>query len=297
MARRYAFQKYHGCGNDFIMIDELSGRKTSQKNRSRLAKILTDRHFGIGADGVIFIERALGFDGSMRLFEPAGNEADMCGNGMRCVGAYLMEKLGKDSTSVLSKDGPKKITRADDEYSVDMGAVRTTGRALRAYYAAVRHDSESMMNIRIKVGKGSLAGALVNSGEPHFVTRTKTLDSLDVPRIGDIVNAEKRLFPKGVNLNFVQVLSAHRISLRTYERGVYDETLACGTGATASAAVSEILAWVRPGPVTVLTRGGSIRIELQDDGTALMTGPAVSVFDGSFEDPGEGRTAINCSSV
>lgn len=290
MARRYEFQKYQGCGNDFVMIDELKGRKTPDRERSRLAKMLTDRHFGVGADGVIFIESARGFDGFMRLFEPAGNEADMCGNGVRCVGAYLMEGSRKDSVRVLSKDGPKKVTRIDDEFSVEMGVVRTTSRYLKAYYAVVRGDSDSMMDIRIRTRGISLRGALVNSGEPHFVTKTKALDSLDVPHIGHAVNANKRIFPKGVNLNFVQVVSENSIRIRTYERGVYDETMACGTGATASAAVATMLGWVRSEPVAVVTKGGRIRIHLEDDGTALMVGPAVRVFQGSLEiHPKSGR--------
>jgi len=283
MVREYRFEKYQGCGNDFVMIDEMKGRKTPDKERSSVARTLTDRHFGIGADGVIFIESARGLDGSMRLFEPAGNEADMCGNGMRCVGAYLMAKLKKDEVLVLSRDGVKRVKSVRDEFSVEMGPVRTLGRDLKEYYAAVRSDSASMMDIRIGSGENALRGALVNSGEPHFVTRTKALDSLDVPRIGDAINADKKRFPKGVNLNFVQTTSRDRIRIRTYERGVYDETMACGTGATASAAVAVMLRWVRPGPVSVVTRGGRIGIQLRDEGTALMTGPARKVFEGTVE--------------
>lgn len=280
MTKRFAFQKYHGCGNDFIIVDELRGRKTPDGERSRLAKKLTDRHFGVGADGIIFIERARGADGSMRLFEPAGNEADMCGNGMRCVGAYLMDKLGRDSVDVLSRDGVKRVTRAGQDYSVEMGVVRTTGLHLRSYYTGVKRDSDSMMRLRLRAGRKSLTGALVNSGEPHFVTRTRALDSLEVPEIGDTVNKDRRHFPRGVNLNFVQVDSPHAIRIRTYERGVYDETLSCGTGATASAAVSVMLGWVRPGTVTVATRGGRLRIALGQDGQAVMSGPASLVFEG-----------------
>ncbi len=282
MARRLAFQKYHGCGNDFIIVDEMSGRKTPDGERSRLARQLTDRHFGIGADGMIFIERASGADGSMRLFEPAGNEADMCGNGMRCVGAYLADKLGRNSVDVLSRDGIKRVTRTGRDFSVEMGAVRTTGRDLRSYYTGVKRDSDSMMRLRLRAGTKSLTGALVNSGEPHFVTKTRTLDTLKVPEIGNSVNKDKRRFPKGVNLNFVQVASSHAIKIRTYERGVYDETMSCGTGATASAAVSVMLGWIRPGPVTVATRGGRLRIAFRQDGQAVMSGPASLIFEGAL---------------
>jgi diaminopimelate epimerase len=283
MTRRLAFQKYHGCGNDFIIVDETRGRKTPDGERSRLAQRLTDRHFGIGADGIIFIERAPGADGSMRLFEPAGNEADMCGNGIRCVGAYLMGKLERDFVDVLSKDGVKRVTRVGRDYSVEMGVVRTTGLHLRDYYTGVKRDSDSMMRLRLRVGSKSLTGALVNSGEPHFITRTMALDALKVPEMGDTINKDRRRFPKGVNLNFVEVTSPHAIRIRTYERGVYDETLSCGTGATASAAVSVMLAWVRPGTVTVATRGGRLRIAFREGGQAVMSGPASLVFEGVLE--------------
>jgi diaminopimelate epimerase len=295
MTRRLAFQKYHGCGNDFIIIDEMRGRTTPDGERSRLAKMLTDRHFGIGADGLIFIERAKGADGSMRLFEPAGNEADMCGNGMRCVGAYIMEKLGKDSVDVLSKDGLKKVVRAGRGYSVEMGVVRTTGHYLKKYYTGAARDSDSMMRVRIRAGRRYLTGALVNSGEPHFVTRTADLEPLRVRDIGDTVNADRKSFPLGVNLNFVQATSSRSIRIRTYERGVYDETLACGTGATASAAVSLMLGWVRAAPVTVVTKGGAIRIALMEDGTAVMSGPAVRVYEGVLELPSRPGRGLSCS--
>lgn len=283
MKRELKFTKFHGCGNDFIIVDEMHGRKTTDTERSRLARMLTDRHFGIGADGMIFVERARGVDGLMRLFEPAGNEADMCGNGMRCLGAYLMDTLGKDLVDVLSKDGVKRIARDGRGYSVEMGRVRTSGRHLRSYYAGVRHDSDSMMHVRISAGGRSLTGALVNSGEPHFVSRTRDLASLRVSEIGDAVNSDKRVFPRGVNLDFVRVTSPHTIRIRTYERGVFGETLACGTGATASAGVSAMLGWVRPGPVTVVTEGGRIQVSFRDEGSAVMTGPAVRVFEGTLE--------------
>src|SRR4030042_3553657 len=107
MRKKLRFTKYHGCGNDFIVIDEVDGTRTPDKLRSRLATMLCDRRFQIGADGVIFVEKARGVDGSMRHFEPAGNEADMCGNGIRCVASYLSEKLGKSHVKVLTRDGGK----------------------------------------------------------------------------------------------------------------------------------------------------------------------------------------------
>lgn len=280
MKRDFRFLKYQGCGNDFIIVDEMSGRKTPDPERSRLARILTDRRFRVGADGLIFVESAPGADGSMRLFEPAGNEADMCGNGIRCVADYLFRKLGKNELDVMTRDGPKRIVRMGSEYRVDMGLVRTTLRDLRQYIRQNGGPTESMMDIEVQAGRRPLRGALVNSGEPHLVFRSRKLESEDVDGLGTMVNADKKKFPKGVNLNFVQVEGPHTIKVRTYERGVYAETLACGTGATASAAVALLKGWVKPGPVKVLPPGGTLTIEMEENGRAYMTGPAECEFEG-----------------
>lgn len=280
MKRELRFTKYHGCGNDFLVIDETGGKRTSDLARSKLARKLTDRHFQVGADGLMFLEPARGFDCSMRLFEPAGNEADMCGNGIRCIAAYLMERLGKDEVDILTRDGLKHISRVGGEYSVEMGEIRTTRVDLRAYVTDKGKSTDSMLAMTFKAGGRDYKGSIVNSGEPHIVVRARDLDEVDVVAIGDSTNENRKRFPKGVNLNFVEVAGPHSIKVRTYERGVYGETLACGTGATASAAVALLLGWVRPGEVHVLTRGGRLRIQLDKDGKARMTGPATRAYEG-----------------
>lgn len=281
MRRDFSFVKYQGCGNDFIIRDELAGPTTPDRARSKLARELTERHFKVGADGVIFIEKAKGVDGSMRLFEPAGNEADMCGNGIRCVASYLMDKLGKDAVEVLTRDGVKRIVRVGDQFRVDMGIVRTDRASLRQYFTDTGPSDDSMLAFSVRAGKRALNGAIVNSGEPHIVVRTDDLSGEDVRALGEAVNADKSRFPTGVNLNMLEVAGPHSIKIRTYERGVYDETLACGTGATAGAAVSLLLGWVKPGPVAVETRGGRMSIELSEDKRAFMTGPARLEFEGT----------------
>jgi diaminopimelate epimerase len=276
----FRFVKYQGCGNDFIIKDELDDPRTPDRDRSALAKKLCDRHFKVGADGLIFLERAKGVDGSMRLFEPAGNEADMCGNGIRCIASYLTEKLGKSEVDVLTRDGVKHVIRKGNSYTVDMGLIRTKRKDLGEYISDKGKAVDSMLDIAIHAGKRVFRGSLVNSGEPHFVVRTTDLGSLDVREIGDTINGNHKRFPKGVNLNFVQVIGPSRISIRTYERGVYDETLACGTGATASAAVALMLGWVEPGQVEVKVRGGALSIKVDKDNRAFMTGPAEAEFEG-----------------
>lgn len=280
MRLEFGFVKYQGCGNDFILRDELGLKATPDRVRSKLARLLTHRRFQVGADGVLFVESAKGYDGSMRLFEPAGNEADMCGNGIRCVAAYLTEKLKKEEVDILTRDGPKHVTKVGDEYRVDMGPVRTRRSDLAAYLTDKGNPQDSMLDFSVRALGRRFSGSIVNSGEPHIVIRVRSIDRLDVRAIGDSVNANKKRFPRGVNLDFVCVTGPHEVRIRTYERGVYDETYACGTGATASAAVALMLGWVRPGPVKVVTRGGRMTIEMRKDGRAFMTGPAVRVFEG-----------------
>ena len=276
------FSKFQGCGNDFIIVDELKGRRTKDSVRSKLAQSLTDRHFKVGADGIIFVERAKGADGSMRLFEPAGNEADMCGNGIRCVASYLSDKLGKNELDILTRDGVKKITMVGDEFRVDMGLIRTLRRDMREYVMDKGKPSDSMLMFPLRTRKGRLNASIVNSGEPHIVVRVSDVDPIDVPALGNEVNSDKKRFPKGVNLNLVEVVGPHDIKVRTYERGVYDETMACGTGATACAAVALLLKWVKPGTVKVHPPGGTIHVEMERSGRAFMTGPARCEFEGSL---------------
>ncbi|MGD9963533.1 MAG: diaminopimelate epimerase [Thermoplasmata archaeon] len=279
----FDFLKYQGCGNDFILKDEMSGIRTPDSDRSAIAKFLWNRNFWVGADGVIFVEDAAGADGSMRLFEPAGNEADMCGNGLRCVAAFLMDKLGKDQVDVLTRDGVKRVARVADGYRVDMGEVRTTREDLKGYVTDAGGADDSMLEFQVVTASGVENGSIAYTGEPHIVLFTDSLDSVPLVKTGELVNCDRKRFPKSVNVNYVQVTGPHNIKIRTYERGVFDETMACGTGATACASVSLMLRRVEPGPVEVRTKGGAMKIELGPDGRAVMTGPAVRVFEGSLE--------------
>ncbi len=283
MRRDFSFVKYQGCGNDFILKDEMAGETLPDSERSAMAKFLWNRNFWVGADGVLFVEDAPDVDGSMRLFEPAGNEADMCGNGLRCVAAYLMDKLKKDEVDILTGDGVKHVVREGHGFRVDMGVVRTLRKDLAEYVTDAGLPGYPMLTFRVDTGRGSETGSIVDTGEPHIVLFTDSLDTVSLVKIGEKVNADRARFPKGVNVNYVKVTGDHDISIRTYERGVYNETMACGTGATACGAVALMLEKVRPGPVNVRVRGGMMKIELGPGGKAVMTGPAVRVFEGRME--------------
>ena len=279
------FSKYHGCGNDFIIVDETVGERTPDDERSRLAKLLCDRHFGIGADGLIFIEPADGTDGAMRLFEPAGNEADMCGNGLRCVASYISDNIApdKESLAIMTRDGVKKATRKSAGFEVDMGEVRFARKHLSQYVSDSGDPDDSMLEFSLKCCGSVKRGSILNTGEPHIVLFEDDISTVDVVSAGVEVNSDRDRFPKNINLNFVQVDSSGAISIRTYERGVFDETLACGTGATASAAAAILKGKVTERSVAVTTRGGLLTIRLENDHRAHMAGPAVRVFSGTLD--------------
>jgi diaminopimelate epimerase len=204
----------------------------------------------------------------------------MCGNGIRCIAAYLAAKLGKDKVDILTRDGVKHVVREGEEYRADMGVIRTRRADLKGYITDKGRGSDSMLDFSVRAKGRVFKGSVVNSGEPHIVVRTRRIDSIDIDGIGESLNNDKKRFPQGVNINFVQATSSHTIMVRTYERGVYRETLACGTGSTAAAAVSLMLGWIKPGIVNVITRGGRIKIRVDPDGRATMTGPAVCVYEG-----------------
>ncbi len=274
------FLKYQGCGNDFILKDELGIRTTPDSERSALARTLWNRHFWVGSDGILFVESAEGVDGSMRLFEPAGNEADMCGNGLRCVAAFLMAKFAKDEVDVLTKDGIKHVSRVGDEFKVDMGQVRTLRKDLAKYVADKGNPGDSMLRFQVTIGGKQVVASVLNTGEPHIVVVTDGLEGVDMDSIGKEVNADRRRFPEYININLMQVVSPNEVAVRTYERGVFRETMACGTGTTACASAGVMLGLLNGGPVKVHAKGGDLTIELHADGRASMTGPAVEVYEG-----------------
>lgn len=265
------FTKLHGNGNDFILIDEYNGNIIEDKIKADFAQKFCDRRFGIGADGVLFLGRSGNADIRMRIFNSDGTEAEMCGNGVRCLVKYALDEgyIGKKST-VDTLAGVLSITSRQDDrtwISVNMGKpqlqrgqipAKGTGEFLRV----VLHGYEV---------------SAVNTGVPHTVIFVDSLDGADL-----MVSAQKirydPIFPKGANVNFVKLESRDELTIRTYERGVEGETLSCGTGSVACAAISHRLGLTGK-KVRVNTKGGELNISISDD-SAYMEGPAQRVFEG-----------------
>ncbi|MEA1870440.1 MAG: diaminopimelate epimerase [Euryarchaeota archaeon] len=250
------FTKLHGNGNDFILIDEYDGEVIPDK--PGFAATYCDRRFGIGADGALFLSKSDHADIRMRLFQPDRSEAEMCGNGIRCLVRYAIDEeyLSGAGTSTIETLAGVLTVAVDGEWiKVNMGTAVFDGiRELDGYEVY-----------------------LTNTGVPHAVI---FVDDLEIA-IDEIAPAIRYapVFPKGANVNFVRVENDHEITIRTYERGVEAETLSCGTGAVASAYVAH-----RTGKtgdrVVVHTAGGCLRISFADDGEAFMAGGAVRVYEG-----------------
>lgn len=273
----YTFTKMQGCGNDYIYIDCFS---QNVADPAALSRRLSQPHFGIGADGVILILPSEVADAKMRIFNADGSEGKMCGNGVRCVGKYLYDsgRAVGDTVTVETLSGLKTL-----KLSISEGRVRSVtvdmGPALLAPAAVpVRLEGEAVIGRPVQIGADLYEITCVSMGNPHCVVFCEDPDTLDIAAIAADF-AATGLFPEGVNIEFVRLRGENRLSMRVLERGS-GETLACGTGACASAVAALRRGFCRPGaPVAVQLRGGTLSVE-ETDGRVWMTGPAETVFTG-----------------
>lgn len=278
------FTKMHGAGNDFIVIDAISQQvNLTAAQWQRLA----DRRFGIGADQILVVERpsGQGIDFRYRIFNADGGEVEQCGNGARAFVKFVVDKGLTEQREIRVETMSGVIApRLEDDgrITVDMGApifataqVPFDGKGLQSR----RVGSAELWPLDIR-GK-TVEFAMVSMGNPHAVQVVADVDAAPVAEDGPLIENHPR-FPKRVNAGFMQIVNRHQIRLRVFERGA-GETLACGTGACA-AVVAGIAQGLLDSPVAVATRGGDLSIAW-DGGTApvLLTGPAVSVFEGSVE--------------
>jgi diaminopimelate epimerase len=263
------FTKLHGNGNDFILIDEFRGEVIPDK--SGFAARYCNRRFGIGADGVLYLGKSDKADISMRIFNSDGSEAEMCGNGIRCLAKYALDEgYITKSASVETPAGNLSVAlRIGDEtwITVNMGI---------PVFEREKIPAKGMGEF-LNVPLHGFNVSAVNTGVPHAVIFVDSFESRLMAIAPEI--RYDPVFPKGINVNFVILNSRDEITVHTYERGVEAETLSCGTGCVASAAVAHKLGKTCR-KVKVNTEGGELRIILANDG-AYMEGPAEPVFEGT----------------
>ncbi len=259
------FSKMHGLGNDFVVID---AREAAIAMTGARAQAIADRHAGIGCDQLILIEPSDRADVRMRIFNADGSEVEACGNATRCVPLFV----GRD-VRIETKAGLLDAKAVDGGASVDMGAPSLEWERIPLAWA--------MDTLNLPVGWEDLpAPVAVNVGNPHVIFFCDDLDTVEVERLGPIIEHDP-LFPSRVNVNFAQVVGDKHIRLIVWERGA-GLTRACGTGACATA-VAAIRRGLMAGPVTVSLPGGDLLIDWVPGGSIRMTGPATHVFDGEAD--------------
>jgi len=263
-----AFAKMHGAGNDFVMIDNRSGELSLSREQ---VAWLCHRRFGIGADGLILLEPpgSPELHASMIYYNADGRKAEMCGNGARCFAAFAMARdLGDNGHLAFQTDaGPVSVTARDGQFSVRM----TPARDLR-------------LNQNLEAEGRRYDYHFLNTGVPHVVVFVDDVESVAIRREGRALRQHPNFQPAGANVNFAAVEPGGPVRLRTYERGVEDETLACGTGIAATAIAAGLVLGL-PSPVALVARSGdTLRVAFEREGDqvrdVVLTGPAKRVFEG-----------------
>ena len=275
------FTKLQGLGNDYVYIDNTQEKEP--ENISDLAKFVSNRHFGIGSDGLILICSSKKCDFKMRMFNSNGTEAQMCGNGIRCVGKFVYDKglTNKKTITIETLGGIKTLNLNVEKNKVKTVEVDMGEPILAPEKIPVISNQKPVTNLKIKVLDKEFTLTCVSVGNPHAITIVKNLDKFDVEKYGKILETHEK-FPEKINVEFIEIIDKQNIKMRVWERGS-GETFACGTGATASV-VACILNQYTDNDVTVKLLGGDLKINWNKNNNHIyMTGPAVTVYEGEIE--------------
>lgn len=282
--QKIEFTKMQGCGNDYVYID--GGRfHIPMEQKPEVVRHMSNRNFGIGSDGVIFINPVV--DGSaefeMEMWNADGTRSEMCGNGMRCVGKYVYDKglTNKNSVAVVSAGQVKYLDYTIENGRVIQVKVNMGQPILKASEVPVVSDNAQAIDEEIEVQGQTYHMTCVSMGNPHAVVFMDNVKDLDIEAVGPYFENHPR-FPRRTNTEFVKIIDRQTLEMRVWERGT-GETLACGTGACATA-VAAILNGHTDNEVTVKLLGGDLIIEWdRESNLVYMTGPAVISFEGMIE--------------
>ena len=276
------FTKMQGCGNDYVYIDG-STQKIPQEEKPDFVRKMSDRHFGIGGDGVIFINPSQKADFEMEMYNADGSRAQMCGNGIRCVAKFVYDRHLTDQTeiTVVSAGSVKRLKLYVADGHVERVRVNMGRPILKAAEIPVLSDEEQVLDWPVFVADRQWRMSCVSMGNPHAVVLAEDVASLPLTEIGPKFENHP-MFPERVNTEFIRVIDRSTLELRVWERGS-GETLACGTGCCAAVAAC-VLNGLTERSVTVHVLGGELQIEWDENtGEIFMTGPAETVFEGQVE--------------
>lgn len=275
------FTKMHGLGNDYIYIDCMNGQKI--EDISTLAQFVSNRHFGIGSDGLILICKSDVADFKMRMFNYDGSEAEMCGNGIRCVGKFVYDKglTNKENITVETLAGIKKLNFNIKEGKVQTVEVDMGEPILEAENIPVISSESPVKNLKIQLEDKEFIFTCVSMGNPHAITIVDDVKNFDIEKYGPILEVDSH-FPKRANIEFIELVDKNNIKMRVWERGA-GETLACGTGACASVVACNLNDYIES-EANVELLGGTLNIKWNKENNHIyMTGSATTVFEGELE--------------
>lgn len=277
------FTKMEGLGNDYVYVDCTDFILEGEKAQN-VARFVSDRHFGIGADGLILIKNADNADFTMEMYNADGSQGEMCGNGIRCVGKFVYDKglTNKTNVSINTKAGIRYLELFVENgkvstVKVDMGSPILNGRQI-----PIDKDCDTFLNQTINLPNvGEVTFSAVSMGNPHAITIIDNVDKLEIEKIGPSWETSP-FFPNKVNTEFIEVIDRKNVKMRVWERGS-GETFACGTGACA-VLVACYLNGLTENEATIHLLGGTLSIKLDTDtNTVFMTGKATTVFEGEID--------------
>lgn len=277
------FTKMHGIGNDYIYFNCL---EKEIENPEELSIKLSDRHFGVGGDGIVLILPSDKADFRMRMFNADGSEGKMCGNATRCIGKYVYEKgiTDKKEITLETLSGIKTLKLSvNEENKVESVEVNMGKAILKASDIPVKFDKEKVINERVTIADSEYNITCVSMGNPHCVVYMDEIDDLDLEKLGPKFENDS-IFPERVNTEFIKVINENTLKMRVWERGS-GETWACGTGACAAVVSSVLNGYCKyDTPIKIKLLGGELSIKFMKNGLVYMSGPAEFVFEGSIED-------------
>ena len=274
------FTKMEGLGNDYVYID--CTNQFLKQDLEDLAKKMSNRHFGIGSDGIILICKSDVADFKMRMFNFDGSEAEMCGNGIRCVGKFVYDKglTNKTTVTIETLAGIKVLNLNIEDKKVKTVCVDMGMPIFTPEQIPVIANNEPVTNLKLSAEDKDFLFTCVSMGNPHAITQVENLDEFDIEKYGKVLEIDKH-FPKRCNIEFIEIIDENNIKMRVWERGA-GETLACGTGACATAVACNINGITKE-EVNVKLLGGTLKIKWdKKDNHVYMTGPAKTVFEGEY---------------
>lgn len=276
MPTKLSFTKMQGAGNDYIYFNCLD---KPLEDPSKIAKVLSDRHFGVGGDGIILILPSEQDDFRMRMYNPDGSEAEMCGNAVRCVAKYLYEKklTQKKVIDLQTENGTKRLEMTIEDEVVSSVRANMGEPILDASKIPVDLEGEQIVGVPFEVEGFSSKMTCVSMGNPHAIFFVDEITDDHIFKLGPIIE-NHNLFPNRTNVEFIKVLSPTELEMRVWERGT-GETFACGTGA-AAVCVASVLNELSERKVTIHLRGGDLELEWGEDNCLYKTGTAEFVFEG-----------------